>query len=157
MFKINKHFFATTRRFYFITALILFVVFIAYYFLILYLRIGTDVQVHADMSLNFFKGNGNITPNFLYYFLVGLLAGFSKYKWAYYISSVILLSGAIVFKFLVNVHYLRKFTALNTFIITTMAIMLLFVFSLPGVNFFENKDFYLGQLSVNSFFFRGLM
>ena len=139
----------TGNRNYLIAACLLFIVFAIYYYLILYFRIGTDVQIHAGMAFSFFRGDDNITPNFLYYFLVGLLAGFSKYKMAYYISSVILLSAAIAFKFLVNVFYVKKFTALDTFTTTVMAIMMLFIFSLPGVDFFENKSFYFGQLAPN--------
>ncbi len=149
MFKVHKHFNTDKNRLYFSVAILLFVVFTIYYSLILYLRIGTDVQVHADMAFKFFKADGNITPNFLYYLLVGLLAGFSKYKIAYYLSSVILLSAAIVFKFLVNVFYLKKFISLNTLTITLLAVMLLFIFSLPGVDFFANNDFYYGQLTPN--------
>src|SRR5450432_3563056 len=136
MFTLKKHYFTGSNRIYFLTAVILFAIFLAYYFLVLYLKIGTDVQVHADMAFNFFKAGGSITPNFLYYFLVALLAGFGKYKMAYYASSVILLSGAVVCKFLVNVFYLKQFTSLPPPVVAALAIMMLFIFSLPGVNFF---------------------
>ncbi|MEP6596010.1 MAG: hypothetical protein ABJA71_08680 [Ginsengibacter sp.] len=149
MFNLDKPDFANHNKLYFITAAILFGGFIAYYSLILYLHIGTDVQVHAGIAFAFFREGGNITPNFLYYFLTGLLAAFSKYKVAYYISSVILLSAAIAFKFLVNVYYLRKYVEPGTLITTLLAIILLFVYCLPGVNFFEAKQFYLGQLAPN--------
>jgi hypothetical protein len=149
MFNLYKPGFINSNKFYVINALILFVVFAVYYSTILYLRIGTDVQVHAAMALSFFRENGNITPNFLYYFLVGLLAGFSKYKMAYYISSVILISAAIAFKFLVNVYYLKKYSAVGTTLTALLSIILLFVYCLPGVNFFEFKNFYLGQLAPN--------
>ena len=149
MFNLYKSVFTNSNRLYCITAIILFGIFITYYLTILYLRIGTDVQVHAGMAFAFFREGGNITPNFLYYFFVGLLAAFSKHKEAYYISSVILLSAAIAFKFLVNVYYLRKYLRLSTRLTTSFAIILLFVYCLPGVNFFEFKQFYLGQLAPN--------
>ena len=149
MLNLYKPDFANNNNLYFITAIILFGGFIAYYSLILYLHIGTDVQVHTGIAFSFFREDGNITPNFLYYFLVGLLAAFSKYKEVYYMTSVVLLSAAITFKFLVNVYYLRKYLGTSTVTTTLLAIMLLFVYCLPGVNFFEAKQFYLGQLAPN--------
>jgi hypothetical protein len=149
MFNLYKPGFTNNNKLYLATAIVLFVGFIAYYSLILYLHIGTDVQVHAGIAFAFFNESGNITPNFLYYFLVGLFAAFSKYKGLYYISSVILLSAVIAFKFLVNVYYLRKYLGAGIFATTLLAIMLLFIYCLPGINFFENKDFYLGQLAPN--------
>ena len=149
MFKLYNLFFAAKYKLYTIAAIILFAVFLIYYSLILYLRIGTDVQVHANMAYIFFNADGYISPNFLYYFLVALLAGFSKYKIAYYISAVILISGAITFKFIVNAYYLKKYLQQKTITTVLLAIMLLFIFCLPGINFFKDKNFYLGQLAPN--------
>lgn len=132
-------------------ALIIFFIFCTYYSAILYLRISTDVQVHASIALSFFNDDDNITPNFLYYFLIALVAGFSKYKLSYYVASIIILSGAIVFKFLVNFFYIKKYTSpgVPKWLAIGLSISLLFIFCLPNIDFLKYKHFFLGQLAPN--------
>ncbi|MEO6455960.1 MAG: hypothetical protein ABIN97_17900 [Ginsengibacter sp.] len=155
MFKITNHFFNTNNRSYFITALILFTVFLSYYFLILYLRIGTDIQIHASIAWSFFINDDSIAPNFLYYFLVALTAGFSKYKIAYYAASIIILSLAVVFKYFLNFFYINKYLPwIQRKEVIGLSISLLFIFCLPNIDFFKQIDFkhkifYLGQLAPN--------
>lgn len=146
--RLNSTFFKNCKRTNIIVALILFVFFAGYYAVILYKRIGTDIQPHAAIAFSLFNNNDKVTPNFLYFFLVGLFAGFSKYYPLYYLSSVILLSGAITAKFVLVDYYIRKYTILksNKLLSFFLAVMLLFVFALPGVDFFTQKNFYFGQI-----------
>jgi hypothetical protein len=134
-----------------IAALVVFLFFAAYYFIILYLRVSTDIQAHAAIAYSFAVNNDKLTPNFLYFILVALFSGFSNYYPLYYVASIILLAGAITAKFLLNDRYLKKYGLVtgNKLLSFTLAFTMLFVFALPGLNFFQVKDFYLGQLVPN--------
>ena len=134
-----------------IAAIIIFLFFSIYYFIILYNRVSTDIQAHAAMAYSFAVDHDKLTPNFLYFFLVALLSGFTKYYPVYYVASIVLLCAAIAIKFLLNNFYLKKYAAPgdNKALPFALSFMMLFVFALPGLNFFHVKDFYLGQLVPN--------
>ncbi|MGF2413936.1 MAG: hypothetical protein ACQUYJ_16510, partial [Ferruginibacter sp.] len=134
-----------------IAALVIFLFFTVYYFIILYLRVSTDIQPHAAVAYSFAVNDDKLTPNFLYFVLVALLSGFSNYYPLYYGASILLLAGAITAKFLLNNGYLNKYALLgdNKLLSFILSFAMLCVFALPGLNFFEVKDFYLGQLAPN--------
>ncbi len=142
---------SNTKRTNQIAALVIFLFFAVYYFIILYLRVSTDIQPHAAMAHSFAVNHDKLTPNFLYFILLAFLSGFSKYYPFYYVASIILLSAAISAKFLLNDLYLRKYVLLNDnkLLSFILSFAMLFVFALPGLNFFQVKDFYLGQIVPN--------
>jgi hypothetical protein len=135
-----------------IAGTIIFFLFVTYYSIILLYRVPTDLQPHAKMAYSFAKGEVQLPPNFLYFFLVALGTGFSKQYAIYYISSVLLISMAITAKFFITAYYSKKtcYILLQTnatpYII---AILMLFVFALPGLNYFSANEFYMGQLVPN--------
>lgn len=146
----NKVFENINRKSFYVSALLLFLIFCAYYFTILYLRIPTDIPVHAQIAYSFVNSNDKLTPNFLYYFLLALFAGFSGYKYAYYIASIIVLSIAIALKFLVNSFYIKKYVPqISSRTTIILSVFLLFIFCLPGYNFSYPDHFYFGQLAPN--------
>lgn len=135
-----------------IAAVIVFSFFSAYYILLLCNHIETDVQAHLIVSYKFVNEAGPLTPNFLYFILVALFAGFSKYKVLYYLSSVFIIAVALSAKFLLNYSYFEKCTEGNGVQknkILLFSIGILFVFCLPGADFFTNKNFFLGLLAPN--------
>ncbi len=132
--------------------ILLFVFFGCYYVYLLQQHIGTDVQEHALVSYRFVNEHGPATPNFLYFILVALLSGFSKYKMLYYAASVVLIAAAISIKFLFNYKYGNLAAGENNLSqgrLLWLSVAMLFVFCLPGVDFFETKNFLLGQLAPN--------
>ena len=125
-----------------------FLFFSFYYFVILYTKVATDIQAHIMVSYDFVNAKGPLTPNFLYFILVAILAGFSKYKFLYYVASILLLAFALAIKYLVNVFYIQQINIDNVLDkrkTPLLAIGLLFIFCLPGVDFFTDNVYYLGQ------------
>jgi hypothetical protein len=135
-----------------LAAVILLFTFVGYYSIIILLRIPTDLQPHAKTAYLFAHNQVKLPPNFLYFFLVALFSGFSKQYSLYYIPSVLLISSAITGKFLLTKYYSDKFCLRDNhplspnFIIATG---MLFVFALPGLNYFFANEFYYGQLVPN--------
>jgi len=134
-----------------VTGILLFSLFCVYYFIILYLRVDTDVQPHSAIAYSFAVNHDKLTPNFLYFLLVALLAGFSKYSYLYYGSSIILISLAITAKYFLNKFYIEKYTTIEPGkpLVLLLSVVMLFVFCLPGLNIFHEKTFYIGQLAPN--------
>jgi hypothetical protein len=136
----------------FAIGLSLFLIFGLYYSIILIGRIPTDLQPHAKMAFLFAQGEVKLPPNFLYFFLLALFTGFSDQYSLYYIPTVFLLSMSISVKFFVTKYYSDKFLVHNnkskpyTFI---LAIAMLYVFALPGLNFYLSNEFFFGQLVSN--------
>jgi hypothetical protein len=91
-----------------LSALLVFLLFAVYYFIILYCRVSTDIQPHAAIARSFAVNHDKLTPNFLYFFLVALLSGFTAYYPMYYVASIILLSAAITAKYLLNFFYIKR-------------------------------------------------
>ncbi len=131
--------------------ILLFTCFSIYYFIILYLRVDTDIQPHAAIAYSFAVNHDKLTPNFLYFLLVALLAGFSKYSYLYYGASVLLISLAITSKYFLNKIYIEKYSAIevNKPVVFLLSVMMLFIFCLPGLNILHEKTFYIGQLAPN--------
>jgi hypothetical protein len=130
---------------------VIFFVMCGYYFYILYNQISTDVQPHAAMAHSFIVNHDRLTPNFLYFFLVAALTGFSKNYHAYYVSSILLISAAIALKFAITDYCFKKYTTFERKPVYSLsaALIMLFVFALPGAKFFIIRDFYLGQIAAN--------
>jgi hypothetical protein len=147
-----------------LVALAVFIFFSTYYYLIVVSYppadiSASDIRVHAVIAHSFAVNHDNLPPNFLYDFLVALVAGFSNQLPSYYTASILLLSGAITAKFLISYSYLIKYAEFKrNVIIFALAIAMLFAFPLPGLDFFQSKVpyfgnlirvFYLGQLTPN--------
>jgi len=131
---------------------IVFAFFLGYYLLLLFGHTSSDIQAHAKIAYSYAVNNDKLFPNFLYFFLVAVLAGFSKNVYAYYAASVILICLALAAKFLITQHYLKKYLNNKNYkpvYYTVLAVMMLFVFALPGVNFFTDRQFYYGTLPPN--------
>jgi hypothetical protein len=143
--------FKNVSKFDIIISLIVFIFFSVYYAIVLYSRIDTDIQPHATIAFSFVNQNTRVTPNFLYFFLVATLAFFSKTRALYYVSSIFLICAAISSKFLLTKYYLQKYVSakIDKRLTYLLSIVLLFVFALPGANFFISKTFYLGQIVPN--------
>lgn len=130
----------------------IFIFFSCYYVGIILLRIDTDVQPHAFVAYKFAQQPGAITPNFLYFVVVALLAGFSKYKALYYTAAVVIISASLTAKYFTNLFYIKNagaegsLTRQQQIFVSASA---LFIFCLPGLNFFTDKQFLLGQLAPN--------
>ncbi len=145
-----------TRKLDWIVTLIILISFLTYYFEVVIdhppidVR-ESDIRTHALIAYSFVVNHDKLPPNFLYDFLVALLSGFSRQLSSYYFASIVLISAAIATKFLVTQTYLLKYGSLNerSTLPTSLSIMMLFVFALPGANFFQSGDFYLGQLPPN--------
>lgn len=130
----------------------LFLIFAAYYSFILINRIPTDLQPHAKMAYSFSQGEVKLLPNFLYFFLLSLFTGFSTQYSLYYFPTVILISLAITAKFFITKFYAAKFCSIcnqNKVYAYLIATVMLFVFALPGLNYFTSHQFYMGQLVPN--------
>lgn len=128
-----------------------FVVFFGYYLILLFRHTSSDIQAHAQIAYAYAVNDDKLFPNFLYFFLVALFAGFSKNIYFYYGASVILISLAITAKFFLTQYYLKKYALplkeKRYFLFA--AIAMLFVFALPGINLFSANEYYLGQLPPN--------
>jgi hypothetical protein len=149
-----------------IATVAIFILFSIYYFIIVIdyppndIRLS-DIRAHAMIAYSYAVNHDKLSPNFLYDYLVALVSGFSNRLPVYYISSIILLSIAVTAKFAVTRFYLLKYSALkgNAILSIALPIAMLFVFPLPGLDFFHpnnlylslgySRIFYLGQLTPN--------
>lgn len=130
---------------------IVFILMCGYYFFILNSRILTDVQHHAAIAHSFVVNNDKLTPNFLYFILVAAFTGFSSHYPLYYASSIFLLSSAIALKFAITLFNFKRYTSssINTFYCLTAAIVMLFVFALPGIKSVISHNLFYGQIVAN--------
>jgi hypothetical protein len=129
-----------------------FVVFCGYYGALLLLHTSSDIQAHAQIAYAYAVNDDKLFPNFLYFFLVALFAGFSKNIYFYYGASVVLISLAITAKFFLTQYYLKKYSLSLKEKVSCLfpAIAMLFAFALPAVNLFTANEYYLGQLPANT-------
>jgi len=138
---------------YFVAGILCFIFFCCYFILFFLRHTSSDFQSHIQIAYSFAVNDDKMFPNFLYFLLVALFAGFSKHIYLYYGAAIFLLSWAMAAKFLLTDFYLKKYCDLNnTFtkkVYRLLAISMLFVFALPGLDFFTNNIFYLGQLPAN--------
>lgn len=134
-----------------IAASIVFIIFFAYFFLLIDSGVKTDIQIHASMAHSFANHHDRLTPNFLYYFLVALVSGFSDNYPAYYWSSILMVSAAVTAKLCLNHSYISKYADMPPHWAITwgLSFAMLFVISLPSWDFFRSQHFYLGQLTPN--------
>jgi hypothetical protein len=131
---------------------LIFLFFCSYYALVFFLRIDTDIQPHAFVAFKFAQNPGPLTPNFLFFFIVALLSGFSKVKILYGVAAIAVIAASITAKYFLNIVYFRKLAQGNLLTPRQLGFLsagALFVFCLPGINFFKHKQFLLGQLAVN--------
>lgn len=135
-----------------ITAVMVFVFFTGYYVLLLFRHTSSDIQAHAGIAYAYAVNGDKLFPNFLYFFLVAMFAGFSKNMHMYYAAAVLLISVAIAAKYYLSARMIQRYCSISNneplrYVVPSL--MLLFVFALPGINFFENNQFYYGLLPPN--------
>ncbi len=143
-----KHFFKNN----WIASVLIFIFFASYYTAVLFRHIDTDIQAHAYIAYKFITTGGALTPNFLYFIVIALFAGFSKYKLMYYAASVLVISLSLTAKYFLNVMYFNKISTQQLVHHNKsdyISACLMFLFCLPGLNYFENNNFLLGQLATN--------
>jgi hypothetical protein len=122
--------------------------------------VATDIQPHAEQVLNLSKGFSSIPPNFLYYIVVWFFAGFSTNIETIKLSSAIVLSLAVTFKFGVTQHVLRDYLEKTIYktlnnrqlhFILILSAFLLIVFTIPDSWYYHSgrQTLYLGRLVPN--------
>jgi hypothetical protein len=122
-----------------------------YTFIILY--VNTDIQIHLNQIDRINYGSIDYPPNFLFYFLVNMLSGFTSNPAIMMISAVFLLSLATTAKYTITKKILNKWLWKDkTFLLPTNAKMtiysflLFFCFAIPDFyNFFVLKTMYTGR------------
>ncbi len=128
-----------TDRKQFIGLLITGVVSGCFFSLLFLLNIYTDIQGHIEQIQEMARGE-LLRGNFIYYLIVWLLA-LGQTKSVYLaISSIFILTAAVVAKYQITFHYLKKHASAAWL----LALALVFAFSLPGPDFF-----YRGQIPPN--------
>ena len=135
-----------------IVAATFFTVFCVYYIIMILTNTSSDIPTHVNIAYSFAVNHDKLFPNFLYYLLVAFLSGFSKNIYIYFIVAIILLAASLTAKLLITKLYLEKYIPTHNYNKPTrllLAIMLLFVFALPGWNLVTSHQFYLGQLTPN--------
>lgn len=84
---------------------IFFICLLLYYFLVYELK--TDINTHIEQIVRINKGWTNYPPNFLFYFMVNLLAGFSGAKVIYPVT-VLVLSIATTAKYAISKKIIQE-------------------------------------------------
>lgn len=131
-----------------------------FFFNTLVRTVSTDIQIHAIQVVGLNDGQSSIPPNFLYYLVVWIFSGFSSNIEVIKIASVVVLSLAVVFKFIVNQYIIKDYlerklsqnlSGQRLYIVWGVSFLLLVVFALPDAWYFSsNKQFvYLGRLVPN--------
>lgn len=129
-----------------------FVFFAGYFVLLLFRHTSSDIQAHAGIAYAYAVNGDKLFPNFLYFFLVAFLSGFSANMHIYYAASVVLIAAAVAAKFFISKKMLQQYCGSRnigkeSFLLP--AVMMLFVFALPSLNFFNFNQYYYGQLPPN--------
>ncbi len=120
---------------------------------ILFFAVETDIQAHAEFTLQIFEEGKNPPINFLYYLTLYLFA-FCQNNYQYLLhASTLVLALSVTAKYLISENILRRllqseiqqFSRLN-WLIPLSVFLLCFCFCLPNV---INDNFYLGQFPPN--------
>ena len=105
-----------------------------------------DFYTHNKQLLSFYD-TGYWRPNFLYYFLLALLSGFSRNIQALGVVAAILMAGSVYFKWTITQNLSLKIFGKSESAICFehVPLLMLFVFSLPA----SYNNWYFGQVSPN--------
>jgi len=110
----------------------------------------TDIDAHIGVVHRTLRGEGETPPNFLYYELVAVLAGFSENLSVLSWAAVVLLSAATAAKTYLTMTILKAMTRdVAPKLIALMALALMVVFPIPALSNLLGLNFYLGQLPAN--------
>ena len=116
-------------------------------------NVNTDIQAHSRFVQDFMNGNANLPGHFFYFGLTYLLFFLTKNL---DLASIIILTLFTTFKFYVNYYIIKDYLRLKKISdkveewkILITSFTLLFVFSLPSIQTFTNKYYYLGQFTPN--------
>jgi hypothetical protein len=111
---------------------------LCFFSLLFWLNIYTDIQGHIEQIQAMVRGE-MIRGNFIYYLIVWLLAFGQTKSFALAIASIFVLTLAVMTKYQITFHYLKK----DRYAVW-LALALVFAFSLPGPDYF-----YRGQIPPN--------
>jgi hypothetical protein len=115
--------------------------------------IATDINAHLEQIKRINYGQANYPANFLFYYIVNLLAGFSNGR-LLLASAVFVLSAACTGKYIISKQFIMHFcNAINPKVSTTfskqivvIASALFFCFAIPDpFSLFVLKKMYLGK------------
>lgn len=77
-------------------------------FSFLILKVKTDITVHIDACVLVNTTSAEYSPNFLFYYLVNLLSGFSNHVMIMYAVGLVLLSTATVVKYVISKKIIKS-------------------------------------------------
>lgn len=110
----------------------------------------TDIDAHIDVVHRVMLGEAQMPPNFLYYWLVAALSGFSDSLAVLSWTAVGILAAATAAKAYLTMILLEAMTrTVPARRIAWMALALMVVFPLPALSNLLGLNFYLGQLPAN--------
>jgi len=120
------------------------------FFTIMVKNFDSDFNAHIRFAQEFLKGKG-LPPNFLYYFLVVLIAGFKNNLLNLQIASSVLLSFAIMAKFFITKSYYKENikSIQSEAVFISLSVAALLSFAIPSIDLFYQKSFYLGTFPPN--------
>ena len=115
-------------------------------------RIPSDFVVHAFYIQWFAEGKNILPANFLYYFIVYIVSGFSKNFTIIMGATALVAAIFIAFKFYISRLFLQRYTLLNQKEILWFSASLLVVMSLPSLEILrgEGKAYFVPQLPPNT-------
>ena len=114
--------------------------------------VATDTQAHLDFVKRINSGVISYPPNFLFYFLINLLSGFSSKVIFMYPAAVLLLSLAVVFKYTISKKFIKSYLIVKNdnsleLKIKLIVLALFFCFAIPDpVSLVFLKKMYLGKI-----------
>jgi hypothetical protein len=132
------------------SALLVFICSVGIFGGIIFFEVDTDIQQHSWHIFRINIGESSWPPNFLYYFLVNGLSGFSTAIAVVNSVAIAVLSVAMTFKYVLTVGISRDFTGgQTTSKLLFFSACMLVVFPLPNISLITNHQFYLGQIVPN--------
>jgi hypothetical protein len=118
---------------------------------IVFKEVGTDIQLHSRMVKQIKTNQIALPGNFLYYFIVDKLTFYTKNAQIIQITSALLVSVMVSLKYFISKRIIATLgLKLTTKEVSVLAFSLLFIFSLPHINYVTNfSRYYLGMLPPN--------
>ena len=105
-----------------------------------------DITLHAQYILSINVGENTYAPNFLYYYIVNLISGFSLDINKILYSSVVVLSLSLVFKYFIVKKYLFNKYSTNTLKMFFYTLSIMFVFCFPDLFYYYiSGKMYVGK------------
>jgi hypothetical protein len=115
--------------------------------------IATDIQIHASSISEVNRGLSPYPPNFLYYFIVNLVSGFSESDHTLLKASVIVLAASVTFKYVLTRNIINSFFSpaqKRGWETRAIPVLSLILFAIPDVyNLFYLKQIYVSRIVPN--------